>query len=476
MKNSQQILRLLLVAITVTGILSACSGIQDGYIKDGEFITNVNPTALVIIVGRHANAMDIPNDAYRSIETILKNAVYGGYVGIVISDGKPSKVEFVDHSFFAENARNGTILNREINNRVKKLNDTIRDDGMTAVYPENDLLEAIREATNILSVSGVRDIADKRIVIIDTGVTTTGDLNFFQLNFLRSRPNTDDIVRQLKEQEGINVLPDLTGISVTFIGTADGMAEVAAPQRLGTADKKFIRDFWSTVVLACGASEVHYESAAGWSSPNIYTEDYDSRFPFISTVEFDYVPILVMPEIPDPDPNNPDDPPVLPAPPAITVRLGSEMVGFRPEQAEFLNEYNAIETLRPYARDIIRFIDVYSKEKIWIVGTTATTTKGGDGSVDLGLRRAEKVKEILTTEFQIPEDRLLTIGLGAKFPWHVDEFPRGVFDTEVAQANRAVWLMTDNRETEKFNMLRDAYEKSQLLPNATSRFRQLVNG
>ena len=100
--------------------------------------------------------------------------------------------------------------------------------------------------------------------------------------------------------------------------------------------------------------------------------------------------------------------------------------------------------------------------------------QNGDGDIILSLQRAETVKKTLT-EFEVPADKLLTIGLGAKFPWHVSEFPNGSFDTNVAQENRAVWLLTSHADTDKFNMLKSAAANSELLPDVITRFNSLYS-
>ena len=86
----------------------------------------------------------------------------------------------------------------------------------------------------------------------------------------------------------------------------------------------------------------------------------------------------------------------------------------------------------------------------------------------MSLQLAETVKNTLI-EFGIPEKNLVTLGLGAKFPWAVNEHPNGTFDTVVAQANRAVWLLTAREDNDLFGELMAAYDSGSLLPEAASR-------
>ena len=399
---------------------------------------------MVLILGKHANAMEIPDDAYIQIESMLDDAVYGGYVCAIIVDSNPTKIELVeDKDFFIEDAKNSRIFNKRIETRKAEIINTLKELTTVADSEEVDLLAAIREAKNVLSSSRAANVKNKMIVIVDTGISTTGDLNFCDLDFLYNKPDIDEIVQQLKDYEGTGVLPNLIGVDVTFIGTSDGLAEVAAPQEAMTTDKKFIKDLWERVVTSCGANSVNFKSAAGWSVPNLYTEDADSKFKYVSVVPFFHDKVIIFPDIPNYDPNNPDQQPILPNPPSVEIKLESQTVGFMPDKAFYINEQNARSTLRPYADELKEFFEYYPDEKIWIVGTSAAVVKGARSGYDLSSQRAETVKNTLVTELGIPANKLLTIGLGCVFPWWVDEFPNGNFDSTIAQANRAVFLLSN---------------------------------
>lgn len=451
------------------GLLASCDG-------SGGIYENDSSAAMVLILGKHANAMEIPNDTYDQIEGMLDDAVYGGYVCAIIVDSDPTKIELVENKdFFAEDAKNSTILNKRIETRKAEIIKALKELTAVADSEEADLLAAIREARNVLSSSRAENAKNKMIVIVDTGISTTGDLNFCDMDFLYNKPDIDEIVQQLKDYEGTGVLPDLTGVDVTFIGTADGLAEAAAPQEAKTTDKKFIKDLWERVVTSCGANSVSFKSAAGWSVPNLYTEDADSKFKYVSVVPFFHDKVIVIPEIPNYDPNNPDQQPNLPDPPSVEIKLESQTVGFAPDKALYINEQNARNILRPYAEELRAFFEYYPDEKVWIAGTSAAVVKNARSGYDLSSQRAEAVKNTLVTEFGIPADKLLTIGLGCVFPWWVDEFPNGDFDSTVAQANRAVFLLSSSDDTDYFQKLKSAYDNNELLPEAMSRFRELYN-
>lgn len=479
MKNiivTTKMLLLICLVLFLSVSLVACGEKPDGYtVVDGVY-KNDNSTAMVVILGKHANAMKIPEDAYKQIEKLLDNTVYGGYICAVIVDSNPTKIELVENNdFFVEDAKNDTILNKRINTRKVEIIKELHDLTEVADSEEVDLLAAIREAKSALSNNQALSTKNKRIVIVDTGISTTGDLNFCDMDFLYSKPNIEEIIKQLKDYEGVGVLPDLTGIDVTFIGTSDGLAEVAEPQVATTTDKKFIRDLWSNVVTACGANSINFESAAGWSVPNEYTEDNESEFKYVSVISFSHDKVIDFSEIPNYDPNNPDQQPALPNPPSVEIKLESQTVGFKPDTAIYINEQNAKNTLRPYADELKDFFKYYPNEKIWIVGTTAEVTKGSRDGYELSLKRAETVKNTLVDELGIPADKLLTIGMGCVFPWKVDEFSNGTFDNNAAQKNRAVFLLSNSDSTDYFKKLKSAYDNKELLSESMSRFSSIYN-
>lgn len=478
MKKKDSFLKILLACgllVAISAGITGCKGTpREGYTMIDGFIKADNPAAMVVILGNHANAMAVPPDAYNVVEASLNKVVYGGYICAVIADATPTKIELVDDDdFFIENARNDTTLGTAIDKRKGQIMKTLENLDVCADSPEVDLLAAIREAKNALSNSRLDGISDKRIFIIDTGISTAGDLNFVDMDFTRGLPDIGDIVEQLQRYEGLGVLPDLAGITVTFVGTGDGLAEVAAPQIVSTVDKKFIKNLWTEVVRACGAADIRFETVAGWDTPNVYTEDADSKFPYVSVIIFVHKKVIDFSDLFKVDPNHPDDPPTLPDPPVVEIKLPSETVGFKPDYALYLNEQNAKNILRPFAEELKEFFQYFPDEKIWIIGTTSAVYPGASGSIQLSLERAELVRTTLVTEFDIPEKNLVTIGLGARFPWFVDEYPNGSYDTTIAQQNRAVWLITARENSDLFGQLKDAYGRGELLPEAADRFAAL---
>lgn len=137
---------------------------------------------------------------------------------------------------------------------------------------------------------------------------------------------------------------------------------MAAPQKLTTSDKKYIRDLWVELVTTCGA-QVAFERAAGWRTPNTYSEDKHAGsadwFPNVTTINFsrnemlDLIPLTVTGS------DTGDDQPNLPSPPDFTLKLDNETIAFKPDKADFLNEEITLTKLKPIASRINAYIDLF---------------------------------------------------------------------------------------------------------------------
>lgn len=96
--------------------------------------------------------------------------------------------------------------------------------------------------------------------------------------------------------------------------------------------------------------------------------------------------------------------------------INDTQVQFVADQAAFLDEAQAKEVLKPVAEAILAHED----STVLIAGTTATDGTQ-DSCVKLSNKRAEAVKNLLTTVYKVPESQLKTIGLG----YEADPFERG---------------------------------------------------
>lgn len=454
---------------------TACDSLPDGYtVTENDFITNDNSTAMVVLLGKHANAMEIPQDAYDQIEDMLDNVVYGGYVCAVIVDGDPDKIDLVeDNDFFEENARNSSKLNTILEKRKAEIVDSLENMPEVADDEEVDLLAAIREAANVLSGSVAANAVNKRIVIVDTGISTTGDLNLINADFSNNnKPDIEtDILPTLTERTGVNVLPDLSGIDVTFIGTVDGLAETASPQEMETTDKKYIKELWDKVINECKANSCEHKAAAGWDVVNDYTEDEDSKFKYVSPIMFTNPPIFITGSDYNSDP---DSQPDGVNPPSIEINIPTEVIGFEPDSSEYKNDKSTENTLKSYTNPIIQYCKLNPNDTIWIAGTTAGEDQGDGKDQKIALERAEAVKKFLV-KLGVPEENLVTIALGCEFPWKTKEIEG---DNSTKEKNRTVVIFSETESPDAdspnyYKQLKEAYAKGELMDDTMVRFAEL---
>ena len=123
--------------------------------------------------------------------------------------------------------------------------------------------------------------------------------------------------------------------------------------------------------------------------------------------------------------------------------LNSTQVMFVANEATFIDEAAAEEALKPVAEAIL----AHPEASILIAGTTATNGTQ-EGAVDLSNQRAEAVKALLVSAFDVPEEQLQTIGLGYEddpFVRGVDRIPEGdvngqLVESEAAKNRRVIVL------------------------------------
>ena len=100
----------------------------------------------------------------------------------------------------------------------------------------------------------------------------------------------------------------------------------------------------------------------------------------------------------------------------VPFELNETQVRFKAESDKFIDPVAVEEALAPVAEIILS----HPEHPILLAGTTATD---GDQAarVELSERRAAAVKKVLVEKYAVPEEQLLTIGLG----FEADPFERG---------------------------------------------------
>jgi hypothetical protein len=359
------------------------------------------------------------------------------------------------------------------------------------------MLAAINTAARQLNTRPETDI--KEIVILGTGLSTTGFLNFTEGDSRWLYSNPEEIIAILR---GTNNIPDLTGITVIWGNMHDVGGEQMA---LDGTRMQNLEGIWRMIIESGGGT---FEISSVNAGSGIYGDD----FPIVSVVNLRPQPISisVSPTFISIDKgevyifeaivsgiNNPsqdvtwsisgnfDDntgitnegelfvaseeisttltviatsvtdftisgnasvsikggfipppPEPKPLPPPQVIN-----VNFRPDSAIFINEVQAI-------RDIEEWVDFIKTQDrgIYLFGCTAkidgVDNEMYDACVNLGQARAEAVKNLFIEHYGIEPNRIITKGLGYDNPWHINNGVSGVSWNEVIAAqNRRVVIM-----------------------------------
>lgn len=355
--------------------------------------------ALSVIVGNHANAMEIPLNSPTIRGYVYDSCYTYGNVSLVKLDGSPKVYYQADipkpEVKGLTESKKSTIASGYTEQLVNKIRDA---------HPETaevDVLKAIQQAA--ITLQGSSENADKVLVIMDSGLSTTGYVDFTK-GLLEAE--VDNIVEKLKIAEAI---PDLKAVRVVWMFSG----QTANPQQeLSERQKKKLKEIWSSILVEGGATEVHFTS-------DIATEIADNSYPEVSTVNVESRSIEVET--------------------IETVVLDNTSVQFVGDKATFVNKDLAMTYIEKVAEEL----HSHPQNKVYVIGTTAT----GDREFcnQLSSDRAQVVADILVNELGISDTQLVPLGLGFSDPWHIaDTDDSGKYIEELASQNRKVLIVDVN--------------------------------
>lgn len=343
------------------------------------------PGALAIIVGAHANmvAPSLTNPVQAELDTASD---LESPVTVIVPDGTPTASVTLDLGTPNDNP----LYKQDKITQLKTALDATRADS-----PEVDLLTGLS-----LAARSVTDaVGPQTIIVIDSGLQTTGALRFQDQDGALLSASPSEVVDLLRRTQQ---LPDLTGIRVVFTGLGD----TAPPQpMLPQPARAILVELWTAIVTAAGGQ----------------AEIVQAPLPSTRTLEglppVSVVPVAVRSVGP---------------PPSVTV-LRDGTVGFLPDQAVFRDPAAAREVLADYAREIA------VGKRALLTGTTSSAGTPA-GRRTLSQDRANAVRDLLI-DLGAPVARIETRGLGSDFPGYVpDRDPAGNLDPVAAAQNRQVIL------------------------------------
>lgn len=369
------LLSLLLGVVTSLGILAGCGDSDNAEI------------ALAVVVGQHGNAMEIPMNA-PSIKDAIYNSCYTyGSVAFVSVDGNP-KVYYQTN--IPEPEVGGLTENKKksiANGYTEQLLGELQH-----AHPEVaevDTLKAIQQAA--FSLHGSSESADKVMVIMDSGLSTVGYVDFTK-GLLQAE--VQSIVDALKVAEAI---PNMQDVKVVWMF----LGQTARPQQeLSERQKKKLQEIWTGILLEGGAKEVTFTSdIASETSAEVFPEvalvDVEERSISVDVVESIPVEMIV---------NEP----------IKTVILDNTSVQFVGDKAVFVDQEVAMSHIKDLATQLLK----HPENKVYVIGTTASGNR--EFCNQLSIDRAQTVTDALIA-MGVPESQLIPMGLGFEDPWHMND-------------------------------------------------------
>lgn len=401
----------MIFALLMVFCLTGCAGV-------GEAGEGTSPEALAILVGNHACSKELyleHSEIAEKVEGVIR--AYGD-ISVVSVDGSPSLVEegsydIPDQYKGADESRLKADAESKAYDLMMRLHEIEADD------EEVDTLEALRVAADTLSFA--QEGAGKTIIVVDTGLSTSGILNFNN-NLMYGEPEA--IVELLDEKSAI---PDLTDMEIYWYQ----LGEVAAPQQeLSPRQIKKLEDIWNAIIeKGGGRCDFRYPK-----KPEGYDKE-EKCLPMVTTVELQAEEPVRL-EAPSVEKMDFDE----------AVFLDEEQIRFQGDSDIYAEPDKALMAIEPVAE----YMSQHGDFELLLVGTTA----GDEDSAyvrELSFARANAVKNSLIS-LGVSRERMIVVGLGNQDKWHL----KGVGTSgELAAQNRKVVLLDAGTE-EAMEIIRSA--------------------
>lgn len=414
-------LSIFLLIIILFGMFSGCSeenNSNKGNANDDQDYS----VAIAMLYGNHANnavyeipILDFDKGYIDENNSPFLHEKYKivGLRGIII-DGNPTECksdeleEFFDNFDIAAKNRRYKATKKYLEALPEKLANKYAND------EEVDTLEAFFVASNYFEQ--VSNATERRIIVVDSGLTTTGALDFIKNDNLNSilKQNEDlsedqlnSFIDELYENKEI---PDLSNTKILWYG----LGQVGENQQeLSKKQINNLKLLWKKILEQSGVSDIDFITV---NESNSLISNNAMQLPTVSTVFFNEA-----------------------------IAMNDDSLGFKEDSEEFTNDSNEIRT-----ELLSGFVNEGIRNGLLIVGTTSTGGGSSDG-IELSNKRAQAVKDELV-KLGVPSNKIKILGLGVKsHKYNEEEFVNGNYerDSEAAKENRSVYIMSQNSEEAK---------------------------
>lgn len=386
MKKLKRLILLFSLTAMVIVALTACSAAN-----------TKNPIALSIVSGNHANAKALNLAGTEIVNKVSAATASYGYISLVCADGNPKLADAWTISPPSTAGLTESKLKQISTQQAKEILALLLT--VKASSPELDTLKALN--TSVRSFADAPENSERQILVLDSGLSTSGELNFLKSDFLNANPKA--AVDLLSSR---NAIPNFSGTTVTFIGLGD----VCTPQKeMSPTQKENLKKIWTAIIEKTGGKVIFLDTLPS------NKDNPSSDYPKVSTIDF-----------------LSDDQTNIGSVNAVVFRN----IQFIGDSDEYIDPKAADSILKPVAN----YLKATPGFTILIIGTTAGANSKGF-CMQLSSTRAEAVRNTLIS-LGAPENQIKAIGLGYSDPWHIpDTREDGTLIESIASQNRKTILM-----------------------------------
>lgn len=410
----KRIIYIVFVTVLLLGSLAGCK-----FSKKGNDTNTEYSVAVAMLYGNHANnaEYEIPEIEFESGEISSNNLPFlhkdytvTGICGVII-DGVPTECRTGEMNTFFDDF-NTALKNKRYDTTQKYLSNLSKNlSAQCANDEEVNTLESLFVAANYFNQ--VSETTEKRMIIIDSGLSTSGEIDFLNdVNFNSMIKRADDLTEDEIESEVEKLyknkeILDLSNVKVLWYGLGQVGGNQQELSRLQINNLKLI---WQKVLEKSQVSSFEFITLNKSDSAE---EKKQFEYPVVSTILLEKA-----------------------------NRISSDILGFESDSDVLTDDYNKVRTelLSTYVQEGIN-------NGLLIVGTTSTGGGTSDG-IALSEKRVQAIKNELE-KLGVPSYKIKTLGLGVKsHKYNENEYVDGNYekDSEAAKENRSVYIMAQNSE------------------------------
>ena len=338
----------------------------------------------------HANRANSTGDLSQVNGIIREVVANEGYLVAVLADGKPQAIT-------------GTFTLQESNSRRREaeiqsnLDDVAKID-WSATAPEVDLFNAIRLANNQLGVGGRSDV-DNLLIVIDSGISTAGPINFTDDDTRYGLLDPQHLTEQLIDNGDLVEFENIDKV-LWF-----GLGEACDPQESPNDGVKQLMENMYRAVFEAG----------GVVLPENNGEIFRPGNNTLPSGDLPEVTVVEMPRV-----SSHEDGSLVKLGDKLEFDENSSSLKFDYDSSQFADAGAANAELEQYTNQLVDFPDLH-------VTIKGYTDVNGDENYNLGLseKRANAVRDMMVAGGVAP-DQITVVGMGESADYETDEENRRV--------------------------------------------------